>query len=400
MQYDAAIIGGGLAGSAVGRGLAQAGARVLIVERQRRFKDRVRGETAYPWGASEAGRLGIENLLLSTCACSVGRWQGWMNGTPWIRRNLVKSTSAQRGCLNFFHPEMQEILLSAAEDAGAEVRRGANVTEVNRGRAPSVRFRAERSENRAQARLIIGADGRGARTRKWASFRVRRETAIFSITGVLAEGVRVAEDCMQLVQKFPAGQVAVLPLGAGRFRMYCMLCHGGGLEALKPESSFENFRRACERVGAPSEWLQGTRAAGRLARFECTEEWVPHPFRENVALIGDAAATNDPSWGCGLALSLRDARVLLDSLLSHPDWMAGAEAYASQHDAYYGAMRTLQLWMAELFYGLGARAEQRRIKAMPVLTAEPGRIPDLVGCGPEWPQDDGVKRRFFAGESA
>jgi 2-polyprenyl-6-methoxyphenol hydroxylase-like FAD-dependent oxidoreductase len=94
MQYDVAVIGGGLAGSVLGRSLACAGLRVLIIERQRQFKDRVRGETTYPWGVAEAARLDVEQLLLSTCACSVARWHSWLNGAPWIRRDLIKTTPA------------------------------------------------------------------------------------------------------------------------------------------------------------------------------------------------------------------------------------------------------------------------------------------------------------------
>jgi menaquinone-9 beta-reductase len=35
-----------------------------------------------------------------------------------------------------------------------------------------------------------------------------------------------------------------------------------------------------------------------------------------MALIGDAAAASDPSWGEGLSLTLRDVRLLRDSLIA------------------------------------------------------------------------------------
>jgi 8-oxo-dGTP pyrophosphatase MutT (NUDIX family) len=35
-------------------------------------------------------------------------------------------------------------------------------------------------------------------------------------------------------------------------------------------------------------------------------------FFAGVVLVGDASATSDPSWGCGLSLTLRDVRVLRD----------------------------------------------------------------------------------------
>ena len=59
MDFDAAIIGGGIAGSSLANTLARNGARVLVVEREQQFRDRVRGEGMLPWGAGEARRLGI-----------------------------------------------------------------------------------------------------------------------------------------------------------------------------------------------------------------------------------------------------------------------------------------------------------------------------------------------------
>jgi flavin-dependent dehydrogenase len=50
-HYDLAVIGGGIAGASLGRSMAEAGERVLILEGVNRFTDRVRGEGLLPWGA-------------------------------------------------------------------------------------------------------------------------------------------------------------------------------------------------------------------------------------------------------------------------------------------------------------------------------------------------------------
>ena len=49
-------------------------------------------------------------------------------------------------------------------------------------------------------------------------------------------------------------------------------------------------------------------------------------------LVDDAAATNDPCFGCGLSLTLRDVRVLRDALLDVEDWDAACHRYADEHD--------------------------------------------------------------------
>lgn len=51
--YDIITVGGGLGGSALAKAMAEHGARVLVVERETQFKDRIRGENFAPWGVAE-----------------------------------------------------------------------------------------------------------------------------------------------------------------------------------------------------------------------------------------------------------------------------------------------------------------------------------------------------------
>jgi 2-polyprenyl-6-methoxyphenol hydroxylase-like FAD-dependent oxidoreductase len=64
MGYDAIIAGGGLGGSTLAFELARAGHKVLVLERETRFKDRVRGESMLPWGVDIARRLGLVDVLV------------------------------------------------------------------------------------------------------------------------------------------------------------------------------------------------------------------------------------------------------------------------------------------------------------------------------------------------
>src|SRR4051794_18377988 len=137
MDFDAAIIGGGLAGSSLAITLARNGARVLIVEHEARFRDRVRGEDMLPWGVAEARRLGIAQMLPDTCG-NEARW--WT--TPDDNRNLVETTPDGLGCLDFYHPEMQQCLLDLAVASGAELWRPAGGQRAASG---GNRYNARRS---------------------------------------------------------------------------------------------------------------------------------------------------------------------------------------------------------------------------------------------------------------
>ena len=67
--YDIITVGGGLGGSALALAMAEHGARVLVLERESHFRDRVRGEGMHAWGVPEARALGCT----SGCARRVGR---------------------------------------------------------------------------------------------------------------------------------------------------------------------------------------------------------------------------------------------------------------------------------------------------------------------------------------
>ena len=55
--YDVITVGGGLAGAALAKRLAENGMRVLVLEREVAFRDRVRGEQMHCWGVAEARTL-------------------------------------------------------------------------------------------------------------------------------------------------------------------------------------------------------------------------------------------------------------------------------------------------------------------------------------------------------
>jgi flavin-dependent dehydrogenase len=49
IDYDVITVGGGLGGAALAKVPAEKGLRVLVTEREKTFKDRIRGEFLAPW---------------------------------------------------------------------------------------------------------------------------------------------------------------------------------------------------------------------------------------------------------------------------------------------------------------------------------------------------------------
>jgi len=359
-DYDVVVVGGGLAGASLGAALARTGIRVLIVEREAQFRDRVRGEALQPWGAAEARELGFYRPLIEACAQETRWWT-----TPEENRDLIETTPSRLGFLNFYHPEMQQHLLDQAVQADVELRRPTEVVTVIPGNPPTIKLRENGSEQQITARLVVGADGRNSKMRGWGGFRVSRDPQCLTISGILYGDLPLPEDAIQFVLDPGAQRLSIIiPIGGNRFRAYLCFRHDSRapLTGTKDHSAFLDLSVA---TGAAPEWLENAQAIGPLASFDGADNWVDFPYREGIVLIGDAAAASDPSFGSGLSLTLRDVRVLRDHILREQDWHTAAQRYAQEHDRYYASLHRIHTWFRDLWFGVGAEADEMRARALP-----------------------------------
>jgi menaquinone-9 beta-reductase len=393
ITYDLITVGGGLGGAALGGAMAERGARVLVLERETKFKDRVRGEGLVPWGVEEARKLGLYDVL---------RDQGGgleINGT--IRfgslmlpaRDLIATTPQRAPFLTFYHPRMQEGVLAWAADKGAEVRRGVSVTAVEGGEIPAATTTSDGRRETLQARLVVGADGRHSMVRRWGGFVPQRDPERNVICGMTMENMHAPTDSFQYLWNPDTAMIVVIAPQKEQTRAYLIHPHSAPYR-LQNQREIPRFLDESTKI-APPEFYAGARAADPLASFDAADTWVDHPYRAGVALIGDAAAASDPTYGQGMSLTMRDARVLSDHLLASDDWEAAAHAYARNHDSYYQVTHRVDGWFNELLLTQGSEASARRERAFSLMAEDPTRIPDHVISGPDLPADETVRRRFF-----
>lgn len=399
-DYDIITIGGGVGGSALAKAMAERGYKVLVGERETQFKDRVRGEWIAPWGVAEARTLGLFDTLMAAGGYQPDMMTTFAGPAPLPPRNPAETTPQGEQQLTMYHPKMQEALLDAAERAGAEVRRGARVRNAAPGSEPSVEIEWDGGSETKTARLVVACDGRNSVARNWGGFQSQQIPAGNLVGGVLVEGMPDDGSSSVLVFNPVFGQCALyFPQGPGHGRAYFGNRLDSGLR-LQGDADMPRFIEEAIRTGYPADRLAGMKQAGPLATFEGLDDFVDHPYRDGIALVGDAAATTDQTWGQGLSLTLRDARGLWDELLATDDWDAAGHAYAEKHDSYYQALREAEHWLTTVMMDRSESANAIRMRVLPQIMTNPDILPDTVVSGPEFAPVTDYQRQLLIGDAA
>jgi 2-polyprenyl-6-methoxyphenol hydroxylase-like FAD-dependent oxidoreductase len=385
-SVDLLIIGGGLAGSSLGRSMAMAGANVLIIEKETRFRDRIRGELLLPWGSVEAKELGIYDILLRRCAREAPRLRFYLAGEAAPPRDYLTSTPRGTCVMSFYHPEMQEVLLSEAAKEGAEVWRGAAMAAIYPGKRPEADIFVDGQTRRASARLIVGADGRESQLATLLKFDREGDPPELFTGGLQLAGDLPTDTALYYFLHAVSGRGSILIKNKpGTYRIYLMHHKDALPRRLSGERDYKTVLEHFREIGVPADWLDNVTPHGVFATFDGAHRWIRKPFRGNCVLIGDAAGSSDPVWGCGLSRSLRDVRLLRDRLLCDPDWEASAKAYAADHDDFFHRLRLVERLNAALHFSMGDAAEARRGRSYALMEKHPELNPDVDGLGPEAP---------------
>ena len=117
-----------------------------------------------------------------------------------------------------------------------------------------------------------------------------------------------------------------------------------------------------------------------------------------VALVGDAAANTDPTWGQGLSMALSDARVLKELLLADDDWNVAGRAYAEARNEYFSEVHAMENWQTQLLMDTGPEADAVRARATRSWREDRTRNPDTFLSGPSGALGESARRRYFGEE--
>ena len=364
--YDLVIVGGGIAGSALATVMARAGRKVLVLEAQDAYQDRVRGEWIAPWGVIETRRVGLYDTLMAAGGHHLKRHITYDESiAPAEAEAAVQPLDiflpGVPGPLCIRHPVHCETLFTQAGRAGAETLRPVIVSKIVTGDAPEVTYTHAGVEHVARAPLIVGADGRMSPVREAAGITLHQDKPHHWFAGLLVDGVENWSDDLQAIGTEGDFGFLAFPQGNGRVRVY------GGY-ALEERSRFagpegaQRFLEAFRMSSSPNnEAIAKGTPAGPLFSYFNNDSWTDEPYAKGVVLVGDAAGWNDPIIGLGLSITYRDVRTVSDVLKASEDFAAADfSAYAEERTERMRRLRFTASLQAALDMEFGDAAKARR----------------------------------------
>jgi menaquinone-9 beta-reductase len=370
-----------------------------VVEKEARFRDRIRGESTYPWGVAEAIRAGLGKLLKRAGRVELLAFQNYKDRR--LASTYEWATDSIDGLpeIGFSHPRLQEEAFNWAASQGATVLRPAKATGATLAGTASVTVVQDGHRSEYSARLIVGADGRQSLARSWFGAETLADPEVNRFGGPLVSGVRSDDRQADNIGDADDVRVNWFATSIDMTRLY-LRAPAERLRALGVERSFEAVVAVAARA-MPDGALDAARLEGPIGFFANNDIWASRLVGDGIVLIGDAAGSADPSYGLGTCLLFRDVRELSELLLADRDWKSAIGEFAVRRRRYYEVVRERDRWTTELVFGQGEAADRAREGNKRAQQDDPtlGGFADLEARGPDGLVADEAARRMYFGES-
>jgi 2-polyprenyl-6-methoxyphenol hydroxylase-like FAD-dependent oxidoreductase len=398
--FDVIVVGGGIAGSTLAGVLARAGLGVLVVEKEPRFRDRVRGETTWPNGVADGLAMDLRDLFIQAGVIEISEVQTYED--QHVTERYVWATDAVDGLseMGFAHPRMQEAAFTWAAAQGATMLRPAKVTGFGSNGNPAVTVHQDGQEATYRARLVVGADGKQSMARRWTGSQSLSDPEHHRFGGVLVRGVKTDDRQADNVATVDGEVVNWFAVSVEETRLYAVMT----AERLRETGVGHSFASivAFASTFMPEESLVDVEQTGPIGFFANSNTWASRITGNDVVLAGDAAGAPDPTFGHGTALLFHDVRTLSELLMAERDWRTACAAYAERRGQYYAVIRASDHWKNMLNRGQGAEADRLREGHRRAKELDPtlGGFALLEARGPDGLVADEAAHRIFFGDAA
>jgi menaquinone-9 beta-reductase len=301
-EYDLIVAGAGPAGSACAITAARAGARVLLLEKDRLPRHKVCGEFVSPESLELLARLVGENKFKAKPAIGNARI---FSGAKVI--SLPISPSA-RSIPRF---ELDAALLDAARSAGAHAQEGVTIAEVQRDR----NFKVVSSAGTFGARAVVNATGRWSQLTQHISKDKNRWIGIKGHFNEASPSLSVD------LYFFDGGYCGVQPVSDEAVNACAMVR--------------ANAARSLEEVFSchPELWRRSRDWTPLFPPITTSPLYFREPKIESNGMLmaGDSAAFIDPFAGDGISLALHSGALGAESVVP---FLQGACSLAQAQERY------------------------------------------------------------------
>jgi 2-polyprenyl-6-methoxyphenol hydroxylase-like FAD-dependent oxidoreductase len=395
--YDVVIIGGSPGGSATAIALRGLGLSVALIEREPAFRDRARGEGLHPWGVDEAEDLGLLPHLVANGVHALPIWQNYADREPGDPYRWEEDSARGHSECGVAFPRLQQAMLDLAAQSGVAVHRPvamSGISQITNGWQVELD-----SGSRLSARLLIGADGSHSRTRTLLGIKATSDPRHHWFAGLLIRNIDLVEDSAH-AGMFPGGRFFILPQGGGHARAYMPLMP----DRVGPIQADRSGRTLIQRLAEllPIGSVDRADPAGPQGIFSNADIWPERRSGPMAVLVGDAAGANDPSFGHGASLALRDARELRDLISAYGISQEAIDRFAALRSRYYETLRAFVSWVGPIMFEEGEVADARRAAYAAARETDPdaGGFAQMTALGPRDLVADDAARLRLLGEPA
>lgn len=333
-MFDVIIAGGGPTGMMLAAELRLHDVQVLVLERLVEPSPIVRALGMHARTAEVLDQRGLlDRFEAFGTKYPIGGQYGFFAG---ITKPAPELDTTYPYTLGIFQPITDRLLAEHAAEAGAEIRRGAEV--VGLSQSPDAVTVELADGSQLQSRWLVGCDGGRSTVRKLLGVAFPGEPATWetllgemSLTASLDEVMAVNTEVHKTQRMFGA-----MPLGDGVYRV--VVPAAGLAEDRQVAPTFEEFKQQMQVTAGTDLGIHSPRW---LSRFGDATRLVEQYRTGRVVLAGDAAHIHPPLGGQGLNLGVQDAFNLGWKLAATVNGWAPEGLLDTYHDERYPVAQTV-----------------------------------------------------------